>query len=405
MPAFKYIALDTDGRERKGMLEGDSSRHIRNLLREQGLSPMEVSPLGHAIGNRRQRRRFGPGMRTADIALFTRQLATLVRSSTPVEEALQTVAAQAEKPDVQGVVMGLRSRVTEGRSLASALGDFPHIFSSLYVATVESGERSGRLEDILDRLADYTESRQQLRRRVQTAMYYPLFLLVFTLGIVSFLLISVVPDVVQIFETQDAELPGVTKVLIALSSFLQNWWWLLFGAIAAAVVGWNQLLRRNEDIRRGVHRRLLQLPIIGKLIRGLNTARFTRSLSIQISSGVPALEALGISAQVIANLPMREAVEEAARRVREGSAIHKALATHRLFPPITLHLISSGEASGQLGEMLDRAASDQERETDSLITGAMSLFEPLMILLMAAAVGFIIFSILLPIFNINELIQ
>lgn len=406
MPAYKYVALDAGGSERKGMLEGESPRHVRSQLREQGLSPMDVSPLGQARSNRRRHRRFGsPGMRSADIALFTRQLATLVRAGTPLEEGLNTVGAQAERVDMQGIVMGIRSRVTEGRSLASALSDFGHIFSPLYVATVESGERSGRLEDILDRLADYTETRQILRRKVQTALYYPLFLLVFTLGIVSFLLVAVVPDVVQIFEAQDAELPGVTKVLITLSSFLQAWWWLIAGALVAGAIGWGQLMKRNKGLRREVHRRLLKLPVIGKLIRGLNTARFTRSLAIQVSSGVPALEAMGISAQVVANLPMQEAIEDAAKRVREGSSINKALASHKLFPPITLHLISSGEASGQLGEMLDRAASDQERETDSLITGAMSLFEPAMILLMASAVGFIIFSILLPIFNINELIQ
>lgn len=405
MPAYQYVALDAGGTERKGMLEGETPKHVRSQLREQGLAALEVTALSAGSKKQRRRARIGAGMNTADLSLFTRQLATLVRSGTPLEEALHTVGQQAEKPSTQGIVLGIRSRVTEGRSLSSALSDFSHIFSPLYIATVDSGERSGRLEDILDRLADYTENRQVLRRKVQTALYYPLFLLLFTLGIVSFLLISVVPNIVQIFENQEAQLPLVTEILIVLSTFLQEWWWLLLAIIVFAVLAWRTAMKRNLTLRRSVHRRLLGLPVIGKLIRGLNTARFTRSLSIQVGSGVPALEALGISAQVVANLPMREAIEDSARKVREGSSINKALAAHRLFPPITLHLISSGESSGQLGEMLERAAQDQERETDSLITGAMALFEPAMILFMATAVGFIIISILLPIFNLNELIQ
>ena len=405
MSAYRYLALDAGGSERKGLIEGDTLRHARALLREQGLTPLEVIAISQGSRNRRRHARIGRGIRTADLSLFTRQLATLVRSGTPLEEALKTVAQQTENQSAQGMILGIRSRVTEGRSLANSLSDFSHIFSPLYIATVESGERSGRLEDILDRLADYTESRQILRRRVQTAMYYPLFLLLFTLGIVSFLLVSVVPNVVQIFESQEADIPFVTEVLIVLSSFLEQWWWLLGGTIIGTVIGTRQLLARNKNIQRKVHLRLLRLPVIGKLIRGLNTARFTRSLSIQVTSGVPALEALSISGQVVNNLPMREAIEDASRKVREGSSINQALAAHHLFPPITLHLIASGESSGQLGEMLERAAQDQERETDSSITGAMSLFEPMMILFMAGAVGFIIFAILLPIFNLNELIK
>jgi general secretion pathway protein F len=404
MGAFEYTALDERGRQKRGLLEGDTPRQVRQQLREQGLTPLDVQEVGTRHDSRQRFGFFRGGISSAELALFTRQLATLCRSGMPVEEALLAASQQTEGTRLQGIVLGVRSRVVEGRPLASALGEFQHAFPQMYVATVDAGERSGHLDEVLERLADYTESRQDLQRKVQAALYYPVFLIVFAVAVVSFLMVKVVPDVVEVFQSVEAKLPLLTRAMLAFSEFLQNFFWV----IAALAVGGVLALRaalRNEASRRRIHRRLLDLPIVGRLVRGVNTARFTRALSIQVGSGVPVLDAMRISAQVITNLPMRECVEEAARRVREGAAVNRALAADKLFPPITLHLIASGEASGQLDKMLERAALDQEREAETLITAMMALLEPVMILAMAGIVLVIVLAILLPIFDLNQLVK
>ncbi|HXG27845.1 MAG TPA: type II secretion system inner membrane protein GspF [Nevskiales bacterium] len=404
MGAFEYTALDERGRQKRGLLEGDTPRQVRQQLREQGLTPLEVREVGASTDRRRRSRLFGSGIGSAELALLTRQLATLCRSGMPVEEALLAASQQTEGTRLQGILLGVRSRVVEGRALASAMGEFPHIFPQMYVATVDAGERSGHLDEVLERLADYTESRQDLQRKVQAALYYPAFLIVFAVAVVSFLMVKVVPDVVEVFQSVDARLPLLTRMMLALSSFLKSFSWLLVLLAIGGTLGLRAALR-NEASRRKIHRWLLGLPVIGRLVRGVNTARFTRALSIQVGSGVPVLDAMRISAQVITNLPMRECVEEAARRVREGAAVHRALAADKLFPPITLHLIASGEASGQLDKMLERAAQDQEREAETLITAMMALLEPVMILVMAGIVLVIVLAILLPIFDLNQLVK
>jgi general secretion pathway protein F len=404
MGAFEYTALDERGRQKRGLLEGDTPRQVRQQLREQGLTPLEVQEVGARQDRRRGFRLFGSGISSAELALFTRQLATLCRSGMPVEEALLATSQQTEGSRLQGILLGVRARVVEGRTLASAMGEFPHIFPQMFVATVDAGERSGHLDEVLERLADYTESRQDLQRKVQAALYYPIFLVVFAVAVVSFLMVKVVPDVVEVFQSVDARLPLLTRMMLALSDFLQTFFWLLILLAIGGALGLRAALR-NEASRRRIHRRLLDLPVVGRLVRGVNTARFTRALSIQVGSGVPVLDAMRISAQVITNLPMRECVEEAARRVREGAAVHRALAADKLFPPITLHLIASGEASGQLDKMLERAAQDQEREAETLITAMMALLEPVMILVMAGIVLVIVLAILLPIFDLNQLVK
>ncbi len=404
MGAFEYTALDERGRQKRGLLEGDTPRQVRQQLREQGLTPLEVQEVGDRQTRGRGLRLFDRGISSAELALFTRQLATLCRSGMPVEEALLGASQQTEGTRLQGILLGVRARVVEGRALATAMGEFPKIFPQMYVATVDAGERSGHLDEVLERLADYTESRQDLQRKVQAALYYPIFLIVFAVAVVSFLMIKVVPDVVEVFQSVEARLPLLTRMMLALSDFLQTFFWLLVLLGVAGVLGLRAALR-NEATRRKIHRWLLGLPVVGRLVRGVNTARFTRALSIQVGSGVPVLDAMRISAQVITNLPMRECVEEAARRVREGAAVHRALATDKLFPPITLHLIASGEASGQLDKMLERAAQDQEREAETLITAMMALLEPVMILVMAGIVLVIVLAILLPIFDLNQLVK
>ncbi len=404
MGAFEYTALDDRGKQKRGLLEGDTPRQIRQQLREQGLTPLDVQEVGAQQDKRKGIRLFGGGISSAELALFTRQLATLCRSGMPVEEALLAASQQTEGSRLQSIILGVRARVVEGRTLAAGMGEFPNSFPQMYVATVDAGERSGHLDEVLERLSDYTESRQDLQRKVQAALYYPVFLILFAITVVSFLMIKVVPDVVEVFQSVDAKLPLLTRAMLAFSHFLQQFFWLLLLITIGGVFGFRAALRR-ESSRRKIHLRLLDLPIIGRLVRGVNTARFTRALSIQVGSGVPVLDAMSISSQVITNLPMRESVEEAARRVREGASISRALAADKLFPPITLHLIASGEASGQLDKMLERAALDQEREAETLITAMMALLEPVMILAMAGIVLVIVLAILLPIFDLNQLVK
>jgi general secretion pathway protein F len=383
-------------------LEGDTPRHVRQLLRERQLLPVEVAEIEERQSKARRQFSLFKGISGLDLALLTRQLATLVKAGLPLEEALLAVSEHTEKPRLKSIILGVRAKVLEGHTLASGLDDFPHAFPPVYRATVMAGEQAGQLDSVLERLADYTESRHGLRQKVVQAMVYPILLTSIALIIIVVMLIAVVPKVVGVFETTGQALPIMTRILIAISNFVQNWWFLLVAAVIGIVVIAVRALK-HEDIRRRVHAWLLRAPIFGRVTRGLNTARFTRTLSILTASGVPALEALRISSSVIANLPMRAAVEEAAVRVREGGAIGRSLSQSKLFPPMTVHLISSGEASGELDSMLERAANHQESEMDSLLATMLSVLEPLLIVVMGLVVLAIVMAILLPIFQINQL--
>ncbi len=403
MGAFEYSALDGRGKEKRGVLEGDNARQIRAQLRDQGLSPLAVEEV--AQRETRERRGFSlqRGISATDLALITRQLATLVRAALPLEEALQTVARQSEQPRLQSMMLAVRSRVMEGHTLADGLGDFPHVFPELYRTTVSAGEQSGHLEVVLERLADYTEKRQQMRQKIMLALFYPVILTVVALLVTGGLLTYVVPQVVQVFDNIGQELPWLTVSLIALSDFLRaNGLWLLL-LLALLGTGFALLLRR-EAMQFRWHRFILRLPLIGRLGRGLNTARFARTFSILTASGVPVLEAMRLSAEVMGNLPMRGAVNDASLRVREGSGIAHSLEQSRYFPPMTLHLIASGESSGKLEEMLERAADNQEKELETVIAMVMGMFEPILILVMGGIVLVIVLAILLPIFDLNQLV-
>ena len=404
MGAFEYTALDPSGKERKGILEGDTPRHIRQLLREQQLLPVTVAEVAQKEAKRQRSFSFIRRVSAADLALFTRQLATLVRAGLPLEESLLAVSQQTEKPRVQSIVLGVRARVMEGHTLADGFAEFPRVFPEIYRATVAAGEQAGHLDNVLERLADYTEGRDQLRQKVVAAMLYPIVLTVLCFGIVSALLVYVVPQVVSVFESSKAKLPLMTQLLIATSGFLRAYGIYILIGIVLAVVLFRRWLR-NPDARRRFHHVQLRLPLVGKLARGFNTARFTRTFSILSASAVPVLEAMRIAGEVVTNLPMRDAVTEAAARVREGAAIGRSLAASRLFPPMTIHLISSGESSGQLESMLERAAISQERELDGLLAAMVGLLGPVLIVFMGLFVMGIVFAMLLPIFEINQLIH
>lgn len=403
MGAFEYQALDDAGKQRRGVLEGDTARQVRQKLREQGWIPLDVAEIARQEPSRRRLLTLGGGASAQEVALITRQLATLVGSGLPLEESLQAVAQQLEKPRLRRMMTAVRAKVMEGHTLADGMAGFPRVFSEMYRATVAAGEQTGHLELVLERLADYTESRQHMRQKVQLALFYPIGLMIVAVSVVTLLLTYVVPKVVEVFSDVGQELPGLTKAMIALSNFLQHYGvWLLL-AIGGLVLAFTAAMRRS-GFRRRVHALLLRLPLIGKLNRGINAGRFARTFAILAGSGVPILEALRISAQVISNLPMRDAVEEAASRVREGTGISRALERSKQFPPMLLHLISSGELSGRLEQMLERAAINQERETEGTIASLLAVFEPVLILVMGGMVLLIVLSILMPIFQLNQLV-
>jgi general secretion pathway protein F len=405
MGAFEYTVLDASGREKKGVMEGDAPRQVRQQLREKGLVPLAVQEVAQReTRERKQVSFFRRSISATDLALITRQLATLVRAALPLEECLRATSQQTDRPRLKSMLLAVRSRVMEGHTLADGLGDFKHVFPELYRTTVEAGEQSGHLDSVLERLAEYTESRQQMRQKIQLAVFYPAMLTIVAFLVVGGLMTYVVPQVVQVFDNIGQNLPPLTRGLIAVSDFMRAYgmWILASLVIAGFFFSW---LLKNEDNRRRFHRMQLSLPLLGRLVRGMNAGRFARTFSILTASGVSILEALRLSGQVVSNIPMRDAVDEATARVREGASIAAALEKSGYFPPMTVHLIASGEASGKLEEMLERAAINQEREIETLIAAILGMFEPMLILLMGGVVLIIVLAILLPIFDLNQLVQ
>ncbi len=404
MPAFEYKALNTQGKQLKGVIEADTARHARGLLRDQKLMPLEIDPVvekeARSKGGGFSFRR---GISVAELALITRQIATLVAAGLPLEEALKAVGQQCEKDRLASMVMAVRSRVVEGYSLADSMAEFPHVFDELYRAMVASGEKSGHLDVVLNRLADYTERKQQLKSKMTQAMIYPMVLTTVAIGVIAILLAAVVPKVVEQFEHMGQTLPGTTQFLIASSDFVQNYGLVLLGVIILAIVGFKQALR-NQDFKMKYHSALLNMPVIGKVSRGLNTARFARTLSILSASSVPLLDGMRIASEVLLNVRVKSAVEEATTRVREGTSLAAALTNTKLFPPMMLYMITSGEKSGQLEQMLERAADNQDREFESNVNIALGIFEPALIVTMAGVVLFIVMAILQPILALNNLV-
>ncbi|KPL26949.1 MAG: type II secretion system protein GspF [Acidithiobacillales bacterium SM1_46] len=410
MAGFEYLALDPGGRTIKGVLEGDAERQIRAILRDRGLTPLKVDAIHvgaaaeaekrHGLPLRFRRRRLSG----SDLALLTRQFATLVRAGLTIEDCLNVLIEQSETARARAVVAGVRGRVLEGQSLARSLGHFPDAFPSIYRAMVEAGEQSGKLGEVLERLADYTENRQALQQKVLLAFIYPALVTIVAISVVSLLLIYVVPQVTRVFANTGQALPLVTRILILASDFMRAsgavWGIGIVGGLIAA-----RLALRNQVTRRKWHAFLLRTPMVGRLIRGVNAARFADTLGILTASGVPLLQALQSAVPVVTNLPMRDAVEDALRQVREGGSLSRSLGKAKLFPPVVIHLIASGEQSGRLDSMLIRAAEAQARELEGWVRALTALLEPVLILAMGLVVLFIVVAILLPIFEMNQLIK
>jgi general secretion pathway protein F len=402
--AFEYQALDAKGRRSKGVLEADNARQARQLLREQKLTPLSLE-----LASRQEKllasgkKWFQSGISASELALITRQMATLIEAGLPIESALLAVAEQCEKPRLQSMMMSVRSKVVEGYSLAEGLAEFPYVFDHLFSSMVAAGEKSGHLDAVLNRLADYTEQRQHMRSQIMQALLYPAILTFFAIAVISILLAAVVPKIVGQFEHMGQSLPGSTLFLIAASDFLRAYGVLVVIAIFFAVAAFKRALKKPA-FQLKVDTRLLKMGLFGKVSRGLNTARFARTLSILNASAVPLLEAMRISADVLDNSFMRQAIAEAALKVREGSSLKNALEQTKLFPPMMLHMIASGEKSGQLDGMLERAANTQDREFETLVTVSLKVFEPVLVAAMAGIVLFIVMAILQPILALNNLV-
>ncbi|MDP5209064.1 type II secretion system inner membrane protein GspF [Microbulbifer sp. 2205BS26-8] len=404
MAAFEYTALAASGRKSRGTLEADSARAARQQLRAKGMVPLEVAPATERTEKGASSFLSGsPGLSIKNLALLTRQIATLLRAGIPLEETLGAIANQSRNQKIRRVVLAVRGKVLEGHSFAQALGSFPRAFPKLYRATVEAGEHSGHLDTVLERLGDYTEGQQQFRQKVQLALIYPVVLVVICVLVVTGLMVYVVPDVIEVFTGTGQVLPFATRILVALSDFISAWGWLVppaLGVVAGGVV----LMLRRPAVRYRFHHRLLDLPVIGWIVRGGQSARYVGTLAILTGSSVPLVQAMGIAGGVMTNDFLKERLQAAQKTVREGGSLRRALEDVGYFPPMMIYMIASGESSGTLDEMLHRAAESQEQDLQGAVTAFVSLFEPIMLLVMAGIVLFIVMAIMMPILSMNELV-
>jgi len=401
MDAFRYEALDAAGRTVSGIVQADTPRQARTQLRAQGLHPTAVDLVR---ARERARAPWSRGISSDELSLVTRQLATLLASGLTMEQSLSALIEEASAPMTREVLGGVKAEITAGHSLAAALGTYDRSFPDFYQALVHGGEESGALPTVLQHLADYLDARQTLKQKTSLALLYPVLVTIVAISIVTGLLVFVVPQIVQVFQQSRQSLPLLTRALIGLSDFLRAAWpylaVMVIGVVAAARVA----LRRDAP-RRSWHALMLNAPWLGTLIRGVNTSRFASTLAILVGGGVPLLSALNSGARVMTNMVMREAVEGAIERVREGESLARALGSTRVFPPLMVHLVASGEISGKLEQMLQRVAQLETQALERRLAVFLTLLEPVMILVMGGVVLMIVLAILLPIIEINQLVH
>jgi general secretion pathway protein F len=408
MAAFEYKALDAKGKQKKGILEGDTARQVRQRLKEQGLFPTEVVETKSKQKKAADQSLFkGVGFQQTisvpDLALLTRQLSTLVQAGMPLEECLKAVAEQSDKVKIRNIMMGVRAKVVEGYTLADSFADYPYVFDDLFRSMVAAGEKSGHLDAVLERLADYAEKRQQLKSKIQQALIYPVMLTLIAISVIAFLLATVVPKIVDQFVQMGQSLPTSTEILLVASNFVQEWGLALLLLLLFIIVAIRVALKRPTT-RMSWDKKVLGVPVIGKVARGLNTSRFARTLSICSSSAIPLLDGMKVAADVMSNTYFRKEVMVAAEKVREGGSLRKSLESSKLFPPMMLHMIASGEQSGELEQMLTRSADNQDRDFESQVNLALGVFEPLLIVFMAGIVLFIVVATMMPLLELNNLV-
>jgi general secretion pathway protein F len=401
MAAFDYVAVDAGGRTVTGALTAADEGAAGALLERRRLMPLEITPARGAVQKAGRARARAGKLNAKTLALTTRQLSTLV-SVAPIEEALRTIALQADRPAVRRVLEGVHGGVMEGRRLSDAMALQGQAFPPLYRAMVSAGETSGALEPILERLADGLERDQTVRGKVITALVYPAVLAVVALGVIGALMTFVVPKVVDQFDSLNQTLPLLTRMVIGLSDLMRDWGWLAGALLLLTVLG-GAVALRNPAVRLKADTALLRLPLVGRLIRDLHGAKMARTLSTMIAAGLPVLEGLTITACTVSNRALRAATETMADAVREGGGLSAAMRRADVFPPILVYMTASGESSGRLEPMLERAADYLEREFSTFTAVMLSLLEPAIIVVMGGVVALIVLSILLPILQINTL--
>ena len=406
MPAFQYVALNPQGKEIKGILEADSARQLRQTLRDQALTPMQVEPSNKQFdkdSNQHGFSLFTPKLKALDRVLFTRQLSTLLASSMPIEESLNAIAQQNEKQSNKALIMGIRSRVLEGNSLAQSLLEYPSSFSNLYCSSVAAGEQSGFLDQVLDNLSNYLEREHESYRNVEMALMYTIILLIVAFVIVGALMVYVLPDMIDVIENTGQTLPWATTLLISVTELLKSFWWVLLCGILALSLFIRGILNR-EKVRLIWDAYKFSLPIIGKIIRSSNSARFSNTLSILTKSGIPLVDAMKIASEVVANKALQTDLRTATQDVVEGKSLRESLENISYFPPMMMHMIGSGEQSGELDQMLARVAEYQQAEVERLVSTLVKLFEPAMMIVMGGTVLFIVMAVLLPILSMNQIV-
>lgn len=403
MPTFRYSAYTAEGRDTAGTLEAESIKEARQRLKRDGLFPRELAPADEG-GAAPARRLFGGRTGLGEVALMTRRLATLVGSQVPIFEAVATLGEQEGPGELKKALGRIKERLSEGASLAKALSLEPRLFSESYVAMVAAGEASGSLDTVLEKLALFLEEQRAIKSKVTASLAYPILMVVVGGGVMLFLLTFVIPKIVTIFEDNKAALPFITIALIKTSDFLRHFWWALLGLAASAVFLYRRLMT-TEGFRLRRDRWLLRLPVVGGLLRHLILSRFAKVLGLLLASGVPVIKALEITAQVLVNRVYRGSLHTIAAELAEGGNLSGALRKGTLFPPLLVHMVAVGEKGGELEEMLAKAGTAFEREFDTSVSGLMALLEPLLVLAMGLAVGLVVLAVLLPIFELNQLVR
>ena len=401
MAWYAWSATDATGKTQRGNLQAEGPKQVRQMLREQKLMPVNIAPTSDPAAGKNARK--GAKLSIPVLSMFTRQLATLVNAALPLESALKAIAKQTEDKTLAAMVSEIRDKIVEGHTLFDAFSQFPRSFDKLYCTLVMAGEKTGHLGGVLEKLAEYNEQRQKMKSKLTQAMVYPITLTVVAIAVISILLVAVVPQVIDQFTHMKQELPMTTRTLIAVSDFLQAWGIVIAGGLFGASASFKFWIKVEKN-RFVYHRWLLLKSPLKKLVCAINSARYIRTLSILQASSVPLLEGMYIAMDGIENLYARQVLEQAADTVRQGASLYNALEQARIFPPTMLYMVASGEESGELGSLMDRAAENQESALQHRITLTLSVFEPALVVTMATVVLFIVLSILQPLLQLNNMV-